>query len=167
MSKLSRNLNATNVANYHHFHCNLYLHYLHHGVQTDPSLTTKKPSELSKAQFERGLDWEAALYKWLDDQELLLTIESGVLDAPALQEMISCDERDHFFITGLQVWPPNEAFAERFVNEGHEPVKFGLAKPDLLEIWKTDNGTVGWRILDAKSSKEMKVCNFLNNLRFL
>ena len=155
--KASKSLSATNLANHHHFHCDLYLHYIYHGTEDAPSSTASGPSELAKAQFERGIDWETGLYKWLDDQELLLTVESGVLDVLALQTLIEYDERDHFFITGVAFWPPNDAFAERYDREGNVPVKFGLAKPDLLEVRKTQDGTVLWRIIDAKSSKEMKV----------
>ena len=36
--------------------------------------------------------------------------------------------------------------------------RFGLAKPDLLEIWRTDGGGYVWRIIDAKASKDVKVC---------
>ncbi|KAF8171884.1 hypothetical protein BJ912DRAFT_994826 [Pholiota molesta] len=74
-----------------------------------------------KALFKRGNDWEAVLYSWLDDSRLLLKVPAN-----------------HFFITGLCFWPPQVQLTDRFVQAGSEPLKFGLAKPDL------------WRVIDAK-----------------
>lgn len=157
MPKAHGSLSATNLANHHHFHCDLYLHYIYHGTDANIPGASNKPSELAKAQFERGLDWEASLYGWLDAQDMLMTVESGLLDASALQELIEIDERSHFFITGLQFWPPNEAFAKRYAEHEQEPVKFGMAKPDLLEVRKQNDRSTTWRVVDAKSSKEVKV----------
>jgi hypothetical protein len=150
-------LSATNLATHHHLSCDLYLHYLYHGTNSQTKTTPHVPSELSKAQFERGLGWEAKLYKWLDEQELLLTVVSGVVDTDALQALIDCDERERFFITGIEFWPPNEDFKAEFERNRTDPVLFGLAKPDLLEIVRTEDGSIVWRIIDAKASKEMKV----------
>ncbi len=92
------------------------------------------PDELAKAHFKRGLDWEASLYAWLDESGLLLQVPAMPLAASILLENILADDRTHFFITGLSFWPPQSKLNDRFVQAGTEPLKFGLAKPDLVEI---------------------------------
>jgi hypothetical protein len=167
--KAANSLSATNLAIHHHLNCDLYLHYIYHGCEpiaepvppneaaTNAAPSVQLHSELTKAQFERGMEWERRLFKWLDDSDLLLTILPRRTDSQALQEIIDIDERDHFFIAGLGFEPPNKAFAMTFGNFDREPIKFGFAKPDLVEIQKQPDGTVLWRVIDAKSSKSMKV----------
>jgi hypothetical protein len=161
MAKAAKSLSATNLAVHHHLNCDLYLHYVYHGSPGSDADgdTTHGPSALLSAQFERGLEWERRLFKWLDDSDLLLTILSPVTDGLALRTTIECDERTHFFIAGLAFWPPNDAFAQTYDYHGLDAVRFGLAKPDLVEIQRRANGVILWRIIDAKSSKAMKVCS--------
>lgn len=151
-----KSLTATNLAEHQHRNCDLYIHNIYnrasHGHYTSPA----SPSELAKALFKRGNDWEAVLYSWLDDSRLLLKVPAVPLQADSLLENILADERTHFFITGLCFWPPQVQLTDRFVQAGSEPLKFGLAKPDLVEIKRTNDG-IQWRVIDAKASKGVKV----------
>jgi hypothetical protein len=149
-------LAAANLATHHHLDCDLFLHNVYHG---SPSLSSgNAPSELSKAQFERGSDWEAKLLSWLDAEGLLLTSPSRPLTADDLHEIIGADKRSHFYIAGLSFQPPRDALASEFSRVGTTPVEFGLFKPDLLEITRSDDGGyVNWKVIDAKASKGVKV----------
>lgn len=149
-------LSATNLAAGHHLGCNLYLHKSYHGSETQGGRRSL-PSELSKAQFARGNDWESALFKWLDDENLLLTVLSSSLEPDEIHEIIQFDERDHFFVAGLSFWPPKEALAAEFAKAGTQPVHFGLAKPDLVEITRDQDGFITWKVIDAKASQAVKV----------
>lgn len=152
-----RSLTATNLAVYQQLDCDLYIHNVYNGSGGSAAHTgTASPSELSKAHFKRGLDWEACLYSWLDRSRLLLKVPAIPLDPYSLLENILADDRKHFFITGLSFWPPQTELAARFSSFGNEPLTFGLAKPDLLEIRQTDKG-IYWRVIDAKASKHVKV----------
>ena len=149
-------LSATNLATHHHLGCDLYLHQTYWG--TDPSKTSLSiPSELSKAQFERGNEWESALFTWLDEEGLLLRVFSSALEASEIEDIIQFDGRDHFFVAGLSFLPPNAALATEFARTSTTPVQFGLAKPDLVEIVRDDDRNVTWKVIDAKASQEMKV----------
>jgi hypothetical protein len=148
-------LSATNLASAHHLGCDLYLHHTYHGSDT-PHTRQNQPSELSKAQFARGNDWESTLFNWLDDEGVLLTIRSSPLEADEIFEILQFDERDHFFIAGLSFRPPKN-FAAEFLKAGAQPVAFGIAKPDLVEITRGEDGTITWKVIDAKASEAMKV----------
>lgn len=153
-----RGLTATALAAYHHFQCDLFLHSTYHSPFRRGSLAFSHPElpELTKATLNRGNDWEASLFTWLDSNGLLLRVFGGFLDGSGIQEVIEVDERSHFFVAGLSFLPPVEAFKQRFNQHGREPVQFGVAKPDLLEIKKEGN-TILWRVIDAKSSGYVKV----------
>jgi hypothetical protein len=153
-------LSATNLASHQHLGCDLFLYNVYHGLENHNAYNSKdnpKISELSKAQFERGNDWEAMLFHWLDMEGLLLTVASGPLDGWDIREIIELDERSHFFIAGLRFWPPNVALKAAFKEAGSNPVEFGLAKPDLLEVSREEDGSWAWRVIDAKSSKAVHV----------
>ncbi|KAF9012543.1 hypothetical protein BDQ17DRAFT_1344125 [Cyathus striatus] len=102
--------------NYHHLNCDL-----HEKSDTNPE------SELSKAQFQRGIEWEETL---------------------------------SFFIAGLNLWPPMDELHTMFLDAGSEPVKFGLAKPDLVEITRTED-CITWKVIDAKASKRVKTSHHI------
>ncbi|KAF8963694.1 hypothetical protein BDZ97DRAFT_1819948, partial [Flammula alnicola] len=68
--------------------------------------------------------------------------------------------RSHFFITGLSFWAPQAKLTERFVQARTEPLNFGLAKPDLVEIKRTGD-SVQWRVIDAKASKQVKTSHHI------
>lgn len=155
-----RGLTATNLAIHQHFRCDLYLHYTYHGVEDQHARKelVGQPSEITKAHFERGTSWEAKLYKWLDENNLLLTIiGAGTCTGRDVQDILDIDERDHFFVTGLTIEPPNKAMKLTYQERSpqHSPVSFSLAKPDLLEIRRIGQ-QVEWRVIDAKASSLMK-----------
>ncbi|KAF8146877.1 hypothetical protein K438DRAFT_1910626 [Mycena galopus ATCC 62051] len=124
-------LSATNLAAYHHLCCDLYLRNVYY---RDKTQTT---------------------FSFLDEQDLLCTIPPAPVDGNVLTANIEADERDHFFVAGVAFWPPPE-LTQRFLDAGTAPVKFGLAKPDLLEITRTPSGVTTWKVVDAKASKAVK-----------
>ncbi|KAJ7169129.1 hypothetical protein C8R43DRAFT_876262 [Mycena crocata] len=146
MSRLS----ATNLAVHHHLSCDLYLHNTYH--RRDKAY--QDHSELVTAQFKRGLDWEACLLPFLDRENILLTIPPSAIDGATLSANIEADDRIHFFVAGVAFWPPPE-LKQRFLDAGADFVNFGLAKPDLLEITRAQNGII-WKVVDAKASKAVK-----------
>ncbi|CAK5281681.1 unnamed protein product [Mycena citricolor] len=147
-------LTATDLANYNHLNCDLFLHNAYHRRLSLKINNASSGSELSKAQFARGLEWEqSCLFPYLDRSNQLLTIP-GPIDGSSLSANIEADDRDHFYIAGVSFWPPSQ-LEERFREGGFDPVKFGLAKPDLLEITRTPTG-VTWKVIDAKAAKTVK-----------
>ncbi|KAJ6497569.1 hypothetical protein C8R45DRAFT_822435 [Mycena sanguinolenta] len=147
-------LSATNLAVYHHLNCDLYLRNVYHRGKAHTSSDRQDPSELTAANFERGLEWERRLFAFLNEEDMLLTIPPVPVDGNTLQANIEADERHHFFVCGVAFWPPPE-LRQRFLDAGTDPVNFGLAKPDLLEIIRTPSG-VTWKVVDAKASKKVK-----------
>ncbi|KAF9529718.1 hypothetical protein CPB83DRAFT_868907 [Crepidotus variabilis] len=153
-----RSLTATNLAVYQHLNCDLYIHNVYHGAvasAANPGSGSASPSELAKAQYKRGLDWESSLYTWLDESNLLLKVPSLPSDGETLLENIFADDRKHFFVTGLTFLPPQAKLSKKFEAAGTTPLTFGLAKPDLLEIKRTTDG-IEWRVIDAKASRNVK-----------
>jgi len=150
-------LTATNLSIYQHLSCDLYIYNIYNGQGTTATETSASdPSELSKAHFQRGLDWETCLYSWLDQSNLLLKVPHVPLEQATFRENLQFDDRDHFYVTGLSFWPPQRELDARFTTFRSEPLNFGLAKPDLLEIRRTETG-FQWRVIDAKASKSVKV----------
>ncbi|ESK97371.1 aaa atpase [Moniliophthora roreri MCA 2997] len=153
-------LSATNLASYHHFNCQLYLHNVYHGAEgfngdSPRESIALETSELSKAQQRRGLDWEGTLLSYLDEQNMLLTVPSIPMTGKDLMENLAFDDREHIFVAGLSFWPPQEDLDALYREVGQKPVKFGLSKPDLLEITRIEGGVL-WRIVDAKASRAVK-----------
>lgn len=95
---------------------------------------------------------------WLDEENLLLTIPSRPLRGEELVENILADDREHFFVAGISFMPPQEQLDEMYREAGLESVKFGLAKPDLVEITRLSDDRVMWKVIDAKASRLVKVC---------
>lgn len=62
-----------------------------------------------------------------------------------LLENIYFDERDHFFISNLNLYPPTDKINARYQQEGFIPVQFGSAKPDLVEITRRQ-GKIEWKV---------------------
>ncbi|KAF5393462.1 hypothetical protein D9757_000477 [Collybiopsis confluens] len=153
-----KSLSATNIAGYHHFNCDLFIYNTYHGIQ-DPKVRAHRPkgamSLLEAAQLQRGQDWEACLFSWLDEKNLLLTVPAIPLRGRDLVENILADDRDRFFIAGISFFPPQERFDELYAKAGLDPVKFGLAKPDLVEITRLPEGIM-WKVVDAKASRAVK-----------
>ncbi|KAF7315520.1 AAA-12 domain-containing protein [Mycena indigotica] len=148
-------LSATKLAEYHHFNCDLYLHDAFHRDTRGPPGGVV--SETAQANFQRGVDWErACLFPYLDRENLLLTIPPRPIDSAVLAANIEADDRAHFFVSGVEFWPPMDKLRARFSKAGTDPVQFGLAKPDLIEITREPGGHVVWRVIDAKASKAVK-----------
>jgi hypothetical protein len=151
-------LTATNLAVYHHNHCELYLWNTYRGK---PALFRKdvadEPAPLTKAHFERGNEWERSLISWLDREGLLLALGAPLLTGEDLTSLVQLEERNRFFVYGLKFQSPNfdEDF-ERYGN-GSRRVNFGVAKPDLVEFTRTEDGHFLWQVVDAKASKRAKV----------
>jgi hypothetical protein len=148
-----QSLSATNLAVHQHLECDLFIHNVYNRSTTS---TPGSPSELANAHFKRGIDWESSLYSWLDQSNLLLKVPSIPLEPQSLLENILADDRRHFFITGLIFCSPNSILKPLFVQSGNQPLNFGMAKPDLLEI-KRIGDEIHWRVIDAKASKHVKV----------
>ncbi|KAJ4483538.1 hypothetical protein J3R30DRAFT_3731697 [Lentinula aciculospora] len=151
-------LSATNLAAYHHFNCDLFIYNTYNGVEgltISSDHVHESPTKLDAAQFKRGLDWEKHLFSWLDRENLLLTVPSYPMNVEDLVENILADERNHFFVAGISFMPPQEHFDEMYRKAGLEPVKFGLAKPDLVEITHLEDGVM-WKVIDAKASRAVK-----------
>ena len=150
-------LTATNLSVYQHLDCDLYIYNVYTGATASASPEgSSSPSEITRAHCKRGLDWESVLYSWLDRSNLLLRIPSIPLEPSNLLENILADDRTHFYIAGITFWPPQEKLREKFKDAGTASLGFGLAKPDLLEIRRTQDG-IEWRVIDAKASHHVKV----------
>lgn len=155
MTNGKASLSATNIAKYHHLNCDQYLW----NIYNKPIANTESPknaSEISKAQFQRGEEWEATLLAWLDKSNLLLRVPPIPMEADILMENILADDRKHFFIAGLHFWPPQSQLSQRFEAFDTQPVTFGLGKPDLVEVVRKGDKVV-WKVIDAKASKSVKV----------
>lgn len=159
---MPHSLSATNLATYHHFNCDLYIHNVYNEpkktVSTSAVPAADEAAELSKAQFQRGMDWESTLFKWLDDSGLLLEVPAVPMEPSYFIENLLMDDRPYFFVSGLVFKPPTKELNAKYKEYGQAPVNFGLGKPDLLEITRTPTG-VKWRIVDAKASAHVKVCD--------
>ncbi|KAG7091140.1 hypothetical protein E1B28_010194 [Marasmius oreades] len=155
MSGSGQSLSATNLAAYHHFNCNLYLHNVYHKSENVTGIGQVQSKELSKARLRRGVDWEAQLMSWLDEENMLLTVPAFPMTGEDLMENLLLDDREHVFVAGISFWPPQERLNDLYRDCGENPVAFGLAKPDLLEITRVGN-SVSWRVVDAKASASVK-----------
>lgn len=135
----------------------LFIYNTYNGSEDPSNNAYRSLPKLTEAQFLRGGDWETCLLEWLDDEDLLLTVPSRPLTGDELVENILADERNHFFMAGISIMPPQEKLDEIYRKAGLEPVKFGLAKPDLVEITHLPDNKVMWKIIDAKAAKLVKV----------
>lgn len=151
-----KGLSATNLAAYHHYSCDLFLHNTYHG-RGKLGARKLEISEMTKAVLQKGKVWESSLLTWLSTENLLHRMDKNEVNGKEIQEIIASDKREHFFISGLSFAPPAEAFEEEFLWQAARPVHFGLSKPDLVEIQRMDNGTVKWQVIDAKASRDVKV----------
>ncbi|PPQ71223.1 hypothetical protein CVT26_011001 [Gymnopilus dilepis] len=150
----TRSLSATNLGVFQHLDCELYIHKAYHNPRRAFDAIGPRKSE-EKAVFQKGLDWESHLLTFLDDSNMLLRIPTRLVDGRTLLENILAEDRPHFFISGIAFRPPREKLQADFDRYKSPPLEFGVAKPDLLEVTKTDEGLL-WRIIDAKSSNFVK-----------
>ncbi|KAF6763028.1 hypothetical protein DFP72DRAFT_986801 [Ephemerocybe angulata] len=158
METRNSSLSATNLAVYHHLNCDLYLHnvYHKHTQPTTPDNVAQPEAQLLvDSQYQRGINWEATLYSWLDESNLLLKVPPMPLEAAVLYENILADDRSHFFIAGVTFDPPRASLRDRFEQAGTVPINFGVGKPDLIEITRDHQG-ITWKVIDAKASKSIK-----------
>lgn len=152
-----RRITATNLAIYHHLHCDLYLHLSYRSRQ--PSQKAQNVvSETALAQFQKGDLWEKMLFESLDARGMLIRVDdetplSGIRIAQLLVEVPQTET----YISGLTFLPPT--FESEFTSRGALPVVFSVAKPDLVKVTRTSvEGAeiVVWEVIDAKSSKHVK-----------
>lgn len=167
----SPRVTATNLAAHAHLQCDLYLHQSYHGVNSSSIADVshirgaghrEPPAAILLATFAPGNDWESALFMHLDQHGLLLTNQGPPLSGADIASVIELDDRSHFFVAGIEFWPPRQKLLEKYEKRGvdaEDVPRFGLAKPDLVEIWREGNRRYVWRIIDAKASKEVKVCS--------
>lgn len=100
--------------------------------------------------------------KRLEDRGLTLRFSSTL----SFEDQVRGDPRNHFFVIGAS-FKKVELFKDEYVARGQEPVAFGTIKPDFIEIWKRVDGgklVVEWHIIDAKSSKAVKVLSLTKAL---
>jgi hypothetical protein len=149
---------ATDLSGYFHFSCQLALWKGYHEGRQQ---TQKRGSLASRtlATFSKGFAWEERLVKRLEDNGLILRFSTTV----SFEDQVRNDPRSHFFIIGAS-FKKEDLFKDEYVVRGQAPVAFGAIKPDFIEIWKrVEDGklVVEWHIIDAKSSKAVKVLSLL------
>ncbi|KAI9207287.1 uncharacterized protein BJ171DRAFT_596851 [Polychytrium aggregatum] len=138
-------------------------------------LVPPEPSASTKALFKRGVKWEEDLVDVLQKDGLIYNVpeQRGNLTIQTWLDMILADNRLHYYMIGTQFSSP--AFENEFETRGSPPVRFGTFKPDFIEI-RVDPAAaseaaskdqdkpalpqrckIEWRIIDAKSSKKVKI----------
>jgi len=151
---------ATDLGSHFHFSCQLALWNTFHQTRGDKS-NGQTFSSRTKATFSRGRTWENNLVKRLDEQGLVLKRSSK----ESLRSQIEKDPRDHFYIIGASFKDEN-LFREQYRALGVSPILFGTFKPDFIEIWKRVEGdriVFEWHVIDAKSTKSVKVVPIPNS----
>jgi hypothetical protein len=145
---------ATDLGSYFHFSCQLALWKgFHEGRQ--PGLKRGFPGPRTLATFSKGFAWEERLVRRLDEKGLILRF-SG---ATSLETQITSDPRNHFYIINAS-FKEEGLFKEEYISRRQAPVEFGTIKPDFIEIWKRiekDKLVIEWHVIDAKSSKAVRV----------
>jgi hypothetical protein len=146
-------LTATDLGGYFHLSCQLSLWKTYHeGHQKGAGMTKIAPR--TKATFFRGNEWENLLVKRLEANDLILRLRSN----DSLVDSVLSEAREHFYVVGAAFKKP-DLFAKEFAARGTRSVSFGLFKPDFIEVRKRvgEKTTVEWHVIDAKSSKQVKV----------
>jgi hypothetical protein len=150
---------ATDLGSYFHFSCQLALwRGFHEGRQ--PGLKRGTPGPRTLATFSKGFAWEETLVRRLEETGLILRV-SGTT---SLETQITGDPRNHFYIINAS-FKEEGLFKEEYIARKLPPVEFGTIKPDFIEIWKrveNDKLVIEWHVIDAKSSKAVKV-HFVDN----
>lgn len=146
-------LTATDLKSFFHFGCQLEIWKSFH----EGHLRQKRhrPSPITMAHFNRGRKWEALLVKRLDEQNLILRYSKNT----PFQIQIEKDPRDHFYVINSS-FKDDGLLQKEFLAQGMIPYKFGLLKPDFIEIRKLiKNGksVFEYHIIDAKASKIVQV----------
>jgi len=157
-----KHLSPTNVGTYYHNQCQLYVHNAFHRPPGTRN-ATKAPSPLVVAQFQRGLEWEARLFRWLDVADQLVRLDATAEPKTALEirdlfldigRELSTDKTK--YIANLVFQSPS--FKKELARFRSDPagVTFGVAKPDLIKITRPSSEVITWEVIDAKSSSGLK-----------
>jgi len=145
---------ATDLGSHFHLSCQLALWKTFHQKPGDKS-RGQVHSLRTKATFSRGQKFEKSIIKRLDELGLVLKFSSK----QSLESQIANDPRDHLYVIGSS-FKDDALFRDEYHARGVPPVSFGRFKPDFIEIWKRPvNGKLifEWHVIDAKSSKSVKV----------
>lgn len=145
---------ATDIGSFYHLSCQLALwKTFHNGHQ--PGRGGRRISEITRATFTRGDEWERIVVRRLEEQNLILRHSASV----PFDSEVENDPRNHFYVIGGSFRREN-LFKNEYISRGFQQVTFGTIKPDLIEVFKrVEDGKliVEWRVIDVKSSKAMKV----------
>ncbi|KAI9096652.1 hypothetical protein DFS34DRAFT_149922 [Phlyctochytrium arcticum] len=154
-------LTASEIGVYYTNHCRKYLWLTSakKALKKDSQSVKVEPSALSQARFNRGYKWEDVLRKELTDQDLILHGSDELITVEQLVKLAVDDQRSHFYIVDVAIQSPD--FDRWWSGQGCQP-RFGVFKPDFIEIWKTRNEKdptihLRWRIIDAKASRKIKI----------
>lgn len=159
---MGKHLSPTNVATYYHNQCHLYLHNAFHRPH-DIAATSRDASPLAAAQFHRGLEWEARLFRLLEVSNQLVRLDPASEPKTAVQirDLIlgigsTLSEGNARYVVNLVFQSPS--FKQELTSAKSNPtlVAFGLAKPDIVKIMRVDKNQISWEIIDAKSSSALK-----------
>ena len=148
-----RSLSATQLAASHHTACDLQLWKQYH-ADSSP-INRPEPTSIAQAHFARGRSWEEHLLRSLEARGVLVRLdERQVLDGAQLASIMRTEgmKRPRVYLSGVAFRP---ALEERYRSAGREPVRLGVAKPDLIEITR-DGSSLVWHVIDAKSSANVK-----------
>ena len=138
-------LSATQLAGYHHTACDLQLWKQYH-ADSSPS-SGPEPTSIAKSLFERGRSWEERLLLSLEERGLLVRLDERQVIDGATAMRTEGASRPRVYLSVVAFRPP--AFAERYRAAGREPIRFGVAKPDLIEVTR-DGASLIWHVTDAK-----------------
>lgn len=153
---MTATLSATQLAGYFHTACDLQLHRSYHEPRVGSS-TRPQPTSIAQSHFERGRSWEERLLASLEERGLLVRLDArAVIDGAQLATIMRAEgaSRPRVYLSGVAFKPPT--FEERYRAVEREPVRLGVAKPDLIELTR-DGDRLVWHIIDAKSSARVKV----------
>ncbi|KIM22774.1 hypothetical protein M408DRAFT_279472 [Serendipita vermifera MAFF 305830] len=160
---MAKHLSPTNVATYYHNQCHLYLHNAYHRPHDIIKATPKDVSPLSAAQFQRGLEWESRLFRWLEVQNKLVRLDatSPPKTAAQIRDLFvetgnALDVESSRYIVNLTFKSPAFEHELGLVKGSRLPVAFGVAKPDLVKITRVSKDVIEWEVIDAKASSILK-----------
>ncbi|KAG8771212.1 hypothetical protein FRC16_005981, partial [Serendipita sp. 398] len=195
-SMTEAHLSPTNLANYYHNQCNLYLHNVYHRRdridlkshketqtndaqrqrQRQPGQSTQTASALVTAQYQRGIKWEARLFRSLENHNVLIRVPPSSDSTPQSPKQIRdilldgskhlMEIEDHVYITGIVFQSPS--FESELEEHGSPKgsIAFGVAKPDLIKLTliksannkgsKSTGRMIEWEVIDVKSSTTLK-----------
>jgi hypothetical protein len=144
----NKRLTATDVASYYRLHCHLALwKVFHHRHLQNPDQNV-----LTQAAILRGKKWERDIHAKLSDENLILSLKEDDSFELKLVE----DARSHFYVTDACFNMSGDLFQNEFRIRNRSPLKFGVLKPDFIEVKKKEN-LIELHIIEAKASKTVQV----------